>query len=231
MATLEGASAGETAKSAPSATPGQQRAALRSTPADATAVGAKHLHGEQADRTQADDNGAIAKLRLREPDSVQRNGARSGERGLIERDRFAVRSQRDRNDQVLRDEIDFRVRRIAGAGAGDRMPDHQIGHVGRDLNNGARAGVAGRHRLVEPRHRHFERLEDSIAPDLRHHLLDQVGPAARLVEERALGELQRCAFGAGRDQRGRRSNEHTRTAHLRRRDIEDVDGALSYGLD
>ena len=77
--------------------------------------------------------------------------------------------------------------------------------------------------MVETAAHRLHRREHSIAPNFVDHLANEVGPRLSFLNQVLAGELRRCAFGSGRDQRRPDTHEHATRQQLRRRDLGDRD--------
>ena len=97
---------------------------------------------------------------------------------------------------------------VAAAGAGHPLTHLQALHAFPQPDNRPGRGIAQRHGLVQAVEGRFQRGQQALAAGLVDHLAHQVGPGARLAQQRFFGELHQHPLGAGRDQRSRRAHQH-----------------------
>ncbi len=179
------------------------------------ARGAQDLHQDLTHEAEADDAGRLAELRFRLAESLHRDGADGGEGGVQRRHLL-----RNRDAQILRHPVVFRVQRELIARAGDALADLEFLDACAHRDDDARQRVAERRIAVEAVHDLLVGRDRSLLRQRLHDLLDLVGTRARLADERQLALVDLHGFGAHGDQRVIRPYENAARLARRNRHIE-----------
>ena len=169
-----------------------------------------------ADEAAPDDPDALAHADVREADPVEGDRGDRGHRGDVEphlggHDGAQVDGHAD----------DLGVARVAAAGARDAVARPEAGDRLPHLDHDARRAVADGRLLGELLLDGCARRADPLASCPVDHLAHQVGPLARLAEQRLLRELHAGALGAGADHRERIPHEHGPGRACGLRDVAD----------
>ena len=191
----------------------------------AAAVGLQQLDGEQADESKAHHDDSLAERRNRETDALHRDRAERDEARVL-----VIDISGDRNRQVFRDCVDFRVIRKSSAGAGEPIADRDATDATADLQNFAGKAVSKRDRRIELREHFFDRRLQAVALDIAHDATHQIGARHGLSGERGLGEIDQLPFGARTDERDARRHEQTAFSDPRSRRFRDLEFTRSIAL-
>ena len=149
------------------------------------------MDGEQADESKAHHDDSFAERRNGETDALHRDRAERDEARVL-----VIDVSRDRNRQIFRDRVDFRVIRQSSASAGEPIADSDAADAATDLQNFAGKAVTERDRRIELREHFFDRRLQAVALDIAHDATHQIGARHRLSSERGLGEIDQLPFGA-----------------------------------
>ena len=204
----------------------QRRArGVRIEPEDAAAIGLQQLDSEQADEPEAHHDNSLAERRNGETDALQRDRAERDEARVL-----VIDIGGDRNRQVFRDRVDFRVIGQSSASTGEPIADRDAIDATADLQNFAGEAISKRDRRIELREHFFDRWLQPVALDIAHDATHQIGARHGLSGERGLGEIDQLPFGARTDERDARRNEQTAFPDPRSRRFRDLEFTRSIAL-
>ena len=183
------------------------------------------MDGEQADESKAHHDDSLAERWNGETDTLHRDRAERDEARIL-----VVDISRDRNRQVLRDRVDFRVIRQSGAGAGEPIADSDATDAATDLQNLAGKAVTQRDRRIELREHFFDRRLQTVALDIAHDATHQIWARHRFSGERGFREINQLPFGARTDERDARRHEQTTISDPWSRRFRDLEFARPVAL-
>jgi hypothetical protein len=169
---------------------------------DAAAVREQQLDGQLADQAEADDGDDLAEGRRADAEALHRDRAEGREGGLLERQ--AVRNV---GRQVLGDDDELGVVRIAGAGAGDAVAGDERMNALADGFDDPGARITEGLGDVEAIHDRAIGRERAFLAQLAEDLLHEIGAAPRLAEQRLPREVHRHLLGPGREDGERVADE------------------------
>ena len=162
---------------------------------DLASVGLQNLNCQQANQAKSHHNDAFAERGRRQSHALQRDGAQRDEARVL-----VVDFARDRNGEVARHGVEFRVVRDAGAGAGDAVADGQSHGVPTHGEHVADEAITKRDRRIELGENLLQRRLQPVALNIRDHPAHEVGPRHGLADQRGLRQLHQLALRARADQ-------------------------------
>ena len=112
----------------------------------------------------------------------------------------------------------------------DTVADRETGDAGADLDHPARIAIAKRQRLIELVAHSFDGRQETVRLHLVKDHADFVRFSPGLLDQAALAEIHKHAFGARRNERSRGANEDVPSTEPRGRDFGDLGRASAQVL-